>query len=233
MNLTEFLPLDNYKSIQRLAAHLWKECDVIDDDMVMRILKFISTRKNKDLFMRCIKKAPGRKKYLSQQKQGRFKKSGSLVIAPNLYDWYKQIGERHKAAAAAIESHPRQHKAIKSKTDDRCYSQISPASPRPTKVNSALAERKLARKEEIMRRIEEDRIKRGVSVRCNKEDDLGDCCVSCEEQQKARTAKEHVVTKKARKVSIAEDVNSSGKLRIHNSKRQFLKIIPSGNLTHK
>lgn len=105
------------------------------------------------------------------------------------------------------------------------------ASPKPnTSNNPALQARKSARKEEILRRIEEDRKKRGVNIPLKRESDVRSYNVSREEEEKARNAKEHSVVKKARKVAITEEVNGSGKLRIYNSKRQYMKIIPSGRM---
>ncbi len=231
MNYKDFLPLDGHKRIHRFASHLWKTCDIIDDELIADILRNIPKPKYKDLFRRCIKKAPGRQKYLFLKRNNLYKKPVTSGTPKSPSERFREIGEKHKDAAKAIDNYSRPQTSVTITPHVKYYSQTSPASPRPT--NGRLEERKLARKEEILRRIEEDRLRRGVKVKCNTDDEPSNRIISYDEMQKAASMKETVVVKKARKLGIAEAVDGSGKLRIHNSKRQFVKIIPSGNLTHK
>lgn len=109
----------------------------------------------------------------------------------------------------------------------RFKSGISPASPKPSQEAAEMETRRNTRFEEVLRRIAEDRVRRGVSVAVKGNVERHPKDINMSEKWKAEEAPERTTVKKSHKVQLREDMSCDGKLKI-DSKKQFAHFISVG-----
>lgn len=91
---------------------------------------------------------------------------------------------------------------------------IHAASPKPSHAAMEMAKRRNTRFEEVLQRIAEDRLKRGVKVPVKGLVERNPSNTDSSEKRRAQKAKEWTTVCKSRKPSLREDMSCDGKLKI-------------------
>lgn len=91
---------------------------------------------------------------------------------------------------------------------------IHAASPKPSQAAMEMATRRNTRFEEVLQRIAEDRLRRGVTIPVNGLVERNPKNIDTKELERARRAQECTTICKSKKNSLREDMSCDGKLKI-------------------